>query len=587
MKFRLFSLVFLFSGLTASAQTFSWWNPARSLVNVIEGKGWPEESAALYDRFPARAEKTVPSPVWNLSHHAAGLMIRFRSNADQIVVRYGVGGSHAMPHMPATGVSGVDLYAVDADGALLWSAGKYAFKDTVTYRFEGLRPNDSYHPKGREYRLYLPLYNSVKWLEIGVPEGTLFSPLPSRLEKPIVVYGTSIAQGACASRPGMAWPAIVGRQLDRPVINLGFSGNGRMEKETVGLVNELDAKVFLVDCLPNLVASVNIPEEEIRKRYLEGVRLLRAGHPSTPIVIAEHSGYTEGGISPVRRQYYEDVNRWIREVVQQLKNEGITGLSLIPQAEFGQDIETKVDGSHPSDLGMMRYAEGYVKALREILNEPEGTIVTTRPVTQNRDAAIYDWQLRHRDVLSLAKTRKPKLVFLGNSITHYWSGVPQAPVERGKDAWMSVLEPRGAMNFGFGWDRIENVLWRVYHDELDGFDARQVVLLIGTNNLQYNSDVEITDGLKFLVSAVRRRQPRASVLVLGILPRRGQEARLRTLNEQVKAMATGIGATFADPGKSLLKTDLTIEESLFTDGLHPNGKGYSRIAAELDRVLLR
>lgn len=587
MKFRLLSLLLILSGLTASAQTLTWWNPARSLVNVLEGKGWPEEAASLYDRFPARAEKTVRPPVWNLSRNSAGMMIRFRSNADQIVVRYAVGGVHAMPHMPATGVSGVDLYAVNSDGGLLWCSGKYAFEDTVSYTFAGLIPSDPYHPKGREYRLYLPLYNSVKWLEIGVPEGAVFSPLPARLEKPIVVYGTSIAQGACASRPGMAWPAIVGRQLDRPVINLGFSGNGRMEKETVDLVAELDAKVFLIDCLPNLIATVNIPEEEIRKRYLEGIRALRAKHPTTPIVLAEHAGYTEAGTNLTRKKYFEDVNRWIREVFEQLKSEGIAGLSLIPQAQFGQDVETMVDGTHPSDLGMMRYAEGYVKALRGILNEPEGTIATTRPVTQNRDAAIYDWQLRHREVLSLTKTRKPKLVFMGNSITHYWSGVPQAPIERGKDAWMSVLEPRGAMNFGFGWDRIENVLWRVYHDELDGFDAKQVVLLIGTNNLQFNTDAEITDGLKFLIGAIRKRQPGASVLVLGILPRRGQEVRLKGLNEQLKTMTAGAGATFSDPGKSLLKSDQTIDESLFTDGLHPNGKGYSRIAKELDAVLLR
>lgn len=89
-------------------------------------------------------------------------------------------------------------------------------------------------------------------MQVGVPGNALFNPMAIREEKPIVVYGTSIAQGGCASRPGMAWPALVGRKLDRPLINLGFSGNGRLEKEVIDLIAEIDAKVYVLDCLPNL-----------------------------------------------------------------------------------------------------------------------------------------------------------------------------------------------------------------------------------------------------------------------------------------------------------------------------------------------
>ncbi|MDB5242600.1 MAG: acetylhydrolase, partial [Spirosoma sp.] len=210
-----------------SIPEYNWWNPTQSEFSSVEGQAWPNEVENRYDRLPARAEKSVRKEVWNLSHSAAGLLIRFKANTDQIVVRYSVGGPHALPHMPATGVSGVDLYAINSDGNWRWCTGKYTFKDTLEFRFTNLEPNDTYHQKGREYRLYLPLYNSVKWLQIGVPKGSAFTPLPTRVEKPIVVYGTSIAQGACASRPGMAWTAIVGRMLDRPIINLGFSGNGR------------------------------------------------------------------------------------------------------------------------------------------------------------------------------------------------------------------------------------------------------------------------------------------------------------------------------------------------------------------------
>ena len=112
-----------------------------------------------------------------------------------------------MPHMPATGVSGIDLYATDNNGQERWCAGNYSMGDTIVYNFRGL----SYAAKsgnGFEYQLFLPLYNSVSWMEIGVPADASFRFLPVSQEKPLVIYGTSIAQGACASRPGMAWGNI-------------------------------------------------------------------------------------------------------------------------------------------------------------------------------------------------------------------------------------------------------------------------------------------------------------------------------------------------------------------------------------------
>ena len=236
MKIKVLSFALLFCCSSAFAQNvkINWWNPQSAAFPVIEGRAWQgKDLKNPYDRLPAKAEKTVREAVWGLSNQSSGLMIRFRSNSPEIKVRYTVGGSHALPHMPATGVSGVDLYAISSDGEARWAAGKYTFGDTITYNFRGLAGNDNYHKKGREYRLFLPLYNNVKWLEIGTPEGSEFTALPVRPDQPIVVYGTSIAQGACASRPGMAWTSILGRKMDRPLINLAFSGNGRLEKEVV------------------------------------------------------------------------------------------------------------------------------------------------------------------------------------------------------------------------------------------------------------------------------------------------------------------------------------------------------------------
>lgn len=577
MKSKFFYfLLLVFVSHFASAQntTFTWWNPANNSFPVLEGQAWPNEVKNKYDRLPARAEKIIRDQVWNLSTQTAGLMVRFRANSGEIRIRYAVGGKQALPHMPATGVSGVDLYAISNDGNWRWCSSKYAFGDTITYNFKNIEPVDATHKLGREYRLFLPLYNNVKWLEIGVPEGTRFEPLPARPDKPIVVYGTSIAQGACASRPGMAWTAILGRKLDDPLINLGFSGNGRMEKELIDLVSEIHAKIYILDCLPNLVASVNIPADEIKKRLLEGVRTLRTKRPETPIVLAEHDGYTDEAINPVNRKSYQDVNVILKEAFAQLKTEGVIGIYMIPKEDFRQDIETMVDGTHPTDLGMMRYAEAYEKQIREILHEPKGTVSTTIPCTQMRELANYDWEKRHFEILNANKSDQPKIVVIGNSITHFWGGLPKGPRATGADSWDKTFGVN-SRNMGYGWDRIENVLWRIYHGELDGFTAKQIFVNIGTNNLQMNSDEEILAGWQILIEAMKYHQPKASIFMAGIYPRRQQEERVAKLNAKLKELTKSTNINYADPGLVLTGKDGKIDESLFSDGLHPNAKGYS------------
>jgi lysophospholipase L1-like esterase len=564
---------------------YVWWNPAKNEAPVIEGQGWTgKDLQNPYDRLPAVAEKSVRKEVWNLSHSSAGLMIRFRASTDQVVVRYVVGNKQqALPHMPATGVSGVDLYVGNSDGDWLWATGKYTFGDTIQYRFANLEPNDSYK-RGREYRLLLPLYNSVQWLEIGVPRGVTLTPLPVRPEKPVVIYGTSIAQGACASRPGMAWTSILSRKLDRPLINLGFSGNGRLEKEVVDLVGQVDASLYVLDCLPNLISTVGIKPEEIKNRILESVKALRQKRPATPILLVEHAGYTDGEISPIRKQYYSEVNALMQQAFTQLKAEGVNGLFLLPKSQINLDMDAMVDGTHPTDLGMHQYADAYEKTIRTILNEPVGDLSTMKPLTQYRDGS-FDWEVRHRDVLARLKAKPPRIVFMGNSITHFWGGEPKASRVNGADSWTGVLEPLGAQNLGYGWDRVENVLWRVYHGELDGYKADQVVLMIGTNNLQLNTDADIVAGLRFLIQAIKSRQPGAEVLMVGILPRRDGEGRVATINDAIARMTGEINVSFAQPGSVFLKPDGKVDESLFSDGLHPNAEGYRRLAGALKPYL--
>ncbi|TLU99254.1 SGNH/GDSL hydrolase family protein [Dyadobacter luticola] len=588
MKSRFFLSLGIIACLSLPAfaqnENLKWWNPQSATFPVIEGQAWTKEVKNPYDRLPARAEKQVRDEVWKLSNQSAGLMIRFRANSSQIKIRYTVGGKHALPHMPTTGVSGVDLYSIASDGETRWCAGKYAFGDTITYDFKGLEPNDKYHTHGREYRLFLPLYNSVKWLEIGTPDRTEFTPLPVRPDKPIVIYGTSIAQGGCASRPGMAWTAILSRKMDRPLINLGFSGNGRLEKEVVDIVSEIDAKVFVLDCLPNLIiqpeSKLGLTSDIIKDRILATVKTLRGKHPETPIVLASHAGYTDDGVNPQRKHFYEEANETLGLAFRQLKAEGINNLYLIPREDFGLDIEGTVDGTHPNDIGMMDYAEGYEKHLRDILHENQGTLATTRPITQLRELHGYDWEARHKEILDLNAKSAPQTIVIGNSITHYWGGNPKASRAAGADSWETTFG-KNARNLGFGWDRIENVLWRVYHGELDGFSAKNIFINIGTNNLGLSSDDEVVEGWKMLIDALKFRQPNARINMMGIYPRRQQEPRVAKLNERLALICGEKNVGYIDPGQVFLQKDGKIDESLFSDGLHPNAKGYSLLGAQI------
>ncbi|HLQ44570.1 MAG TPA: SGNH/GDSL hydrolase family protein, partial [Planctomycetaceae bacterium] len=185
----------------------------------IEGQAW-SETKAPYDRLPAKAEKKVRDAIWGLSRQSAGLCARFVSNAATIKARWALTSANlAMPHMPATGVSGLDLYVRSDEGVWRWlSNGRPSAQTNEANLASGI-------PAGtREFLLYLPLYNGVSSVEIGLPpEATLSKADPFKNEdgsirKPIVFYGTSITQGGCASRPGMVHTAILQRRLEHPVV---------------------------------------------------------------------------------------------------------------------------------------------------------------------------------------------------------------------------------------------------------------------------------------------------------------------------------------------------------------------------------
>ncbi|MDB5312050.1 MAG: hypothetical protein JWO38_6252 [Gemmataceae bacterium] len=326
----------------------------------IEGQGWADTKAP-FDRLPAKAEKLVRPPVWGLSRHSAGLCVRFVTDAPTVQARWTVTNKTlAMPHMPATGVSGLDLYARGADGRWSWVAnGRPAAETTTTTLAGGLPAGE------REYLLYLPLYNGVSSVEIGLPKGAKLKKAddrPADRRKPVVFYGTSITQGGCASRPGMVHTAILGRRFDVPVINLGFSGNGTLDREMADLLGEIDAAVYVLDCLPNL------GPKQVAERTEPFVKALRKARPGVPVVMVEDRVFTNAQWRAGAKQFHADNHTAFRKAYESLTAAGVEGLHYLPGDKLlGDDGEGTVDGSHPTDLGFLRQADAFAEVLGPLL----------------------------------------------------------------------------------------------------------------------------------------------------------------------------------------------------------------------------
>jgi lysophospholipase L1-like esterase len=333
---------------------FSWFDASKM---EIEGKGWTD-TQRFFDRLPSKAEGIVRDPVWNLSRQSAGMTLRFITDSPLIQVRYKLYSERlSMSHMPATGVSGIDLYAKNSKGINRWVS--VTRPDSIEFNSEIAK---NLNPGSREYTMYLPLYNGVDSLEIGIPEGQNFEPVPARKDKPIVFYGTSIMHGACASRPGMAIPAILGRRLNKPTINLGFSGNGRMESEVGQLLSELNPSVYVIDCLPNMNASM------IQERAEPLVKQLKKVKPNTPILLVEDRSFTNSEFFEGRKNTHVNNRKALKSTFRNLKSHGFKDIYYLQGEQLlGDDGEAATDGSHPSDLGMVRYADAYEPALRNIL----------------------------------------------------------------------------------------------------------------------------------------------------------------------------------------------------------------------------
>ncbi|MFI3314376.1 MAG: SGNH/GDSL hydrolase family protein [Rikenellaceae bacterium] len=574
------ALTLICVSITSTFAQLKWYNPQQAEANPLEGQYWKEqERANFYNRFPDSFEEKVRPALWKLSTNSAGLVIRFRTNSPTIKVRYVLSSSdYSMHHMPSTGVSGLDMYSYDSEGKVKRMVGGFHFSDTTTYDYNVTNFSNAPSDKGFEYEMTLPTYNGVKWLSIGVKEDSFFQFSPVREELPIVAYGTSITQGACASRPGMAWTSILSREMDMPLYNFGFSGNGQLEDALIDMIIEIDAAIYILDCMPNLQYT---PINDLTELICKQVKRIREKRPTTPILLADHLGYSNR--ESVTSQNSLTMNTVVaqKNAFNALKEEGVENIYHLDFESLNMPTEALVDYVHPSDYGMLVYAKAYEKELREILNMPKGDQVTTIGVRQRREPATYEWMSRHNDIINQSKSGNKTNAFIGNSIVHQWGGVEGFSVQRADEIWSDNLS--SYLNMGCGWDRIENVLWRVEHGELDFQTFETIILKIGTNNLSVkHSDEQILAGLANLVEVINAKQSRAKILLAGILPRRDMETRVKSLNQKIKQLTTKYNyIEYIDLSEGLLLENGKLNEQMYVDGLHPNSAGYAKIAASL------
>ena len=343
-----------------------------SVISLAEGTQWHDASEFpvygkitdktnfRYERLPGYLEEIARKPVWNLGRNSAGLYLRFCSDSPFISVKWTPMFDKSMSHMADTGTKGVDLYMLTDDG---WSFVKcWRLKEGQKEQEQSI----SCDPILREYMLYLPLYDGIKSLDIGVKEGTFIGTPQEqtpKVEKPVIMYGSSILQGGCCSRPGMAHTNILARKIDRTVINLGFSGNAKIDYEIAELMASYpDPGLFVLDYAPNCTAD--LIDEKAEKFF----RILRDAHPDVPVVFVALPPYPRKTFSTKMGNRMSDINAAQLRVYQTLKKNGEKNIYYVKsEGMLGYDNEATVDGTHFTDLGMVRYVDHILPTIKKAL----------------------------------------------------------------------------------------------------------------------------------------------------------------------------------------------------------------------------
>jgi hypothetical protein len=314
---------------------------------LLEGTQIPDSlKENRYDRLPLSYKELVRKPVWDLSKASAGISIRFLSNSTRISVKWTVLNNNKMSHMAETGIKGVDLY-FDNNGT--WQYLNTARPSGIENEYLLIK---SMPTEMREFKMYLPLYDGVKSIEVGIDSNSVIEKPLKKNRKSIIFYGTSITQGGCASRPGMAHTNIISRKLGIDCINFGFSGNGKMEQPINELISKFTPLFYVIECLPNMDA------EQVTNNTIPLAKTIREKRPETPIIFVENFLYESLALDKRAKEIILEKNAALKTEYTKMMDDGFKNIFYISSENAtGKDHEGTVDGVHFTDLGFIRYAD--------------------------------------------------------------------------------------------------------------------------------------------------------------------------------------------------------------------------------------
>ena len=315
----------------------------------------PEEKENPFHRLPKSARENVRENVWNLATNSAGISIDFKTNSSFIKIKWEVINNFHMSHMSGTGIRGLDLYCKNKGQWQYVASGKPSDKISEKLLIKNMSN------KMKEFRLYLPLYDGIESLEIGIDSLAKIEKGEQLSGKPIVFYGTSITQGGCASRPGMAYTNIISRKIGKECINLGFSGNGWLQEEMAEIIANIESEMIILDCLPNMTSKM------VHENIPKAVEIIRKKQPNVPIILVENVLYETAYFNIIENQELREKNGALRYEFNKMMENNYRKIYFISgKGLIGDDHEGTVDGVHFTDLGFSRFAENLMKRLKKL-----------------------------------------------------------------------------------------------------------------------------------------------------------------------------------------------------------------------------
>jgi len=395
----------------------------------------------------------------------------------------------------------------------------------------------------------------------------------------------------------------------RKALNLGFSGDTTANvlwRIDHGEVDGLHPKVAIVLIGTNNTSQHNNQTAEQTEAGIDAVIAdLEQRLPETKILLL---GILPSDISASKTERDQTINQYLAACYGE--NPQVTYLdinsvyykngSLNTELFYDQRLPQHGKPLHPDTNGQRMMAEAMEPTLAKLMGDAPRvplasmTDINTATIPVERiELDIYDWYARHHAELELQKRLKARVVLLGDSITHFWDGPPISSEANGPTAWQKVFGAMPVLNMGFGWDRTQNVLWRLRQGEFEGLSPQWVVLMIGTNNLtgtenaRASTPEEIVEGVDVICREIRKRSPQSRIVLMAILPRGAQandplREPIRNTN-RLLARRFGSDATvsYLDVGAAFLAPDGSIPPAMMPDGTHPSDAGYQIWAGAL------